>query len=96
MSNPPIPPPRHSAKKADHAPDPDSIKYYQKNKDNKYWFEYITDQQWKAKGKAWKNLVTTSIVDYFACMVNTGKISKEGNDEYKKYCDAANKLADSH
>ena len=92
MSNPPIPPPRHSMKQADL----NTIEYYQINKDNKYWFEYITDEQWNAKGKAWKNLITTSIVDYFACMVNTGKISKEGNDEYKKYCDAANKLADSH
>ena len=74
--------------------DPYKIDYYQKNKDGKYWFHSITNEEWAKKPQAWKTAVQGSIADYFGCMVMTGNIINSG--EYKMYCDAANTFADSH
>ena len=100
-ANPPQPPPyksrrKHSAKKADHAPDPYKVSHYLKNKNGKYWFHYITDEQWAEKPKAWKTAIQRSIPNYLGCMIMSGNISKEGTDEYEIYCKAANAYADSH
>lgn len=96
MSHPQKQGKEHSAKNANQFLDPYKFDYYLKNKDGKYWFHYITNNQWAEKPKAWKTTVQRSIADYFGCMVMTGNISKEGNDEYKIYCDAANTCANSH
>ncbi len=99
--NPPKPPAykkKHSAKKADHAPDPYTIAPYQKYENGKYWFHNITEEQWAEKPEAWKNLVAKTIPDYLKCLIMSaisGHISKERTDNYEIYCKDVNAFLDS-
>ena len=95
-STPPPKPPskkrKHCAKKADRmperAPNSNVLNQYRKDNSGKYWFELIPDED-KA---GWHDMISNSIVNYFATMVNSGLISCETNKEYKEYIAAVNKF----
>ena len=53
--------------------------FYAKSESGKYWFEEIP------KCSAQRNAISTSIMEYFNCMVNTGHVSKEMYNEYDEY-----------
>ena len=55
--------------------------FYNKNENGKYWFEKIPANKIEAQ----RTTISTSIMEYFNCMVNTGHVSNEMNIEYKEY-----------
>jgi len=96
-TSPPIPPPKHTAKKADRMPDLSTsslkqniLKQYGKDKQGHYWFQYIS-----AENRAsWREMISNSIPSYFAAMVNSRQISDDTNKGFQEYMAAVNKFLD--
>jgi len=61
---------------------PDS---YKKDASGKYWFQRIPEESWNKKKDSWKNLISRSIVDYGAFLVEHQIFNKENNNEIKHY-----------
>ena len=55
--------------------------FYAKSESGKYWFEEIP----KCERSAQRNAISTSIMEYFNCMVNTGHVSRAMYNEYNEY-----------
>jgi hypothetical protein len=96
-TSPPIPPPKHTAKKADRMPDlsgssltPNVFNQYRKDRHGQYWFQLIP----AGDRASWRNMISNSIPSYFAAMVNSGQISDDTNKEFQEYTAAVNKFLD--
>ena len=68
------------------------MEFYGKNKDGKYWFEEIPAHNVSTQ----QNAISTSIMEYFNCMVNTGHVSTEMTNEYKEYIRVLRAFLDNH
>jgi len=65
---------------------------YKKDANGKYWFQRIPEQSWNEKTDCWKNLISRSIIDYGAFLVEHNLINKENNNEIKNYILEANNV----
>jgi hypothetical protein len=63
-------------------------KYYQKLKDQKFWFEFISEKQMAEKKEAWCNMVRNSMVDYFNIVKNQGH-KPENHENFLAYLSSA-------
>ena len=52
--------------------DINNLKIYEKGKDGKYWFEFISTEQMKEKPTAWGKFISRSMADYYTIIKNQG------------------------
>jgi hypothetical protein len=57
------------------------MEFYCKNENGKYWFEEIPANEYQAR----RSTISTSIMEYFNCMVNTRHVTAEMTNEYSEY-----------